>query len=349
MILRTTRFRGAAVSLLILAASLATLALILTASGYDAGLALGALWHGSFGSFDAFASGTLVRAIPLILIGLGFALALRGGMLNIGAEGQFLVGAMAATWLGTHLGGWPALAAIPATWLVAFAAGMLWILAPVVLRVRYGVLEVISTLLLNFVAEALVSFMVQGPLQERSGIYPQSDPIAEAARLPLFPGTRLHLGIVVALVLAAGLWFFAARTLAGFRLLAAGSGPRAARLIGRIDVTRTAAIALLVSGGLAGLAGAAEVGGVSYALYVNLSPGYGFTAIAVALLARLHPAGIVATGIAFGALETGAGAMQRDAGIPAVIVYVVEAVVILALLLADARARKVRPFAGAAA
>ena len=114
-------------------------------------------------------------------------------------------------------------------------------------------------------------------------------------------------------------------------------------------MTRTAAIALLVSGGLAGLAGAAEVGGVSYALYVNLSPGYGFTAIAVALLARLHPAGIVATGIAFGALETGAGAMQRDAGIPAVIVYVVEAVVILALLLADARARKVRPFAGAAA
>jgi simple sugar transport system permease protein len=222
------------------------------------------------------------------------------------------------------------------------------VVVPVVLRVKYGVLEVISTLLLNFVAEALVSLMVQGPLRERTGIYPQSDPIAEAARLPLLPGTRLHLGIVVTLGIACGLWIFFARTLGGFRLLAAGSGPRAAALIGRIDVTRTAAFALLISGGLAGLAGAIEVGGVSYALYPNLSPGYGFTAIAVALLARLHPPAIVVTGILFGALETGAGAMQRDAGIPAVIVYVVEAVVILALLLADARPPKARAFGGAA-
>ena len=340
---------GFGAPLVILAGSLAGMALVLSLAGYDAALALDALWRGAFGSLDAFASGTLVRAVPLILIALGFALALRGGMLNIGAEGQFLAGATAAAWLGVHLAGWPAIAALPATWLVAFAAGLLWVVVPVVLRVRYGVLEVISTLLLNFVAEALVSFMVQGPLQERTGIYPQSDPIAEAARLPLFPGTRLHLGIVVALAIAAGLWFFFARTLGGFRLLAAGSGPRAAALIGRIDVTRTAAAALLVSGGLAGLAGAMEVGGVSYALYPNLSPGYGFTAIAVALLARLHPPAIVAAGLFFGALETGAGAMQRDAGIPAVIVYVVEAVVILALLLADARTRKVRGLGGAVA
>jgi simple sugar transport system permease protein len=343
------RHGGFTAPLVILAGSLAGMALVLSLAGYDAALALDALWRGAFGSLDAFASGTLVRAVPLVLIALGFALALRGGMLNIGAEGQFLAGATAAAWLGVHLAGWPAIAALPATWLVAFAAGLLWVVVPVVLRVRYGVLEVISTLLLNFVAEALVSFMVQGPLQERTGIYPQSDPIAEAARLPLFPGTRLHLGIVVALAIAAGLWFFFARTLGGFRLLAAGSGPRAAALIGRIDVTRTAAAALLVSGGLAGLAGAMEVGGVSYALYPNLSPGYGFTAIAVALLARLHPPAIVAAGLFFGALETGAGAMQRDAGIPAVIVYVVEAVVILALLLADARTRKVRGLGGAVA
>ncbi len=341
--------REFAVPLLIVGGSVIGLAGVLAAAGYDAGPALEAMWRGAFGSVDAFASGTLVRSVPLILIALGFAFALRGGMLNIGAEGQFLAGATVAAWIGVHLTAWPAVAAIPATWLMAVAAGMLWMLIPVMLRVKYGVLEVISTLLLNFVAEALVSFMVQGPLQERTGIYPQSDPIADAARLPLFPGTRLHLGIVVALVVAAGLWYFFARTLAGFRLLAAGSGPRAAVLVGRIDVTRMAAVALFVSGGLAGLAGAMEVGGVSFALYPNLSPGYGFTAIAVALLARLHPPAIVVTGILFGALETGAGAMQRDAGIPAVIVYVVEAVVILALLLADARARKVRAFGGAMA
>jgi simple sugar transport system permease protein len=325
---------------LIVAGSIAGLAAALALAGYDPALALGALWRGAFGSLDAIASGTLVRATPLILIALGFALALRGGMLNIGAEGQFLAGAMAATWLGVHLQGWPSLAAIPATWLVAFAAGVLWVVVPVVLRVRYGVLEVISTLLLNFVAEALVSLMVQGPLQERSGIYPQSDPIAAAARLPVVPGTRLHLGIALAIVLAGVLWFYFSRTLAGFRLLAAGAGPKAAALTGRIDVTRTAALALLISGGIAGLAGASEVGGVSHALYSNLSPGYGFTAIAVALLARLQPPAIILTGILFGALETGAGAMQRDAGIPAVIVYVVEAVIILALLLADARGRR---------
>jgi simple sugar transport system permease protein len=341
--------RAAAPPLLILAGALAGLALCLSLAGYDAALALTALWNGAFGSLDAFASGTLVRAVPLILIALGFALALRGGMLNIGAEGQFLAGATAATWAGVHLAGWPAIAAIPATWVVALAAGVLWVVVPVVLRVRYGVLEVISTLLLNFVAEAMVSFMVQGPLQEQTGIYPQSDPIAETARLPLLPGTRLHLGFVVALVACGMLWFYFSRTLGGFRLRAAGSGPRAAALVGRIDVTRTAAIALLMSGGLAGLAGAMEVGGVSYALYPNLSPGYGFTAIAVALLARLNPGAIVITGIFFGALETGAGAMQRDAGIPAVIVYVVEAVVILALLLADARRRKLRALEGAPA
>ncbi|HEU4828906.1 MAG TPA: ABC transporter permease [Gemmatimonadales bacterium] len=343
------RLREYAVPALIVAGAIAALAAALGIAGYDPELALGALWRGSVGSFDAFASGTLVRAVPLIIIALGFALALRGGMLNIGAEGQFLAGAVAATWLGTHLAGWPALLAIPATWLVALAAGLLWIVVPVVLRVKYGVLEVITTLLLNFVAEALVSFMVQGPLQEQTGIYPQSDPIAEAARLPLLPGTRLHLGIGVALILAVVLWFFFARTLAGFRLLAAGSGPRAAALAGRIDVTRMAALALLVSGALAGLAGATEVGGVSYALYPNLSPGYGFTAIAVALLARLHPPAIVVTGILFGALETGAGAMQRDAGIPAVVVQAVEAAIILALLLADARTHRGRAYAGAAA
>jgi general nucleoside transport system permease protein len=213
-------------------------------------------------------------------------------------------------------------------------------LAPVWLKLRFGVLEVISTLLLNFVAESLVSLMVQGPLQESQHIYPQSDPIAEAARLPVLPGTRLHAGLLLALVGAAMLWYVFARTLWGFRLRAVGAGPRAAEISGRIDARRMGAVALLASGALAGLAGGVEVSGVSYALFQNLSPGYGFTAIAVALLARLHPLGVVATGILFGALEAGAGAMQRDAGVPAVAVYVVEAVVIVVVLLAEASARR---------
>ena len=192
----------------------------------------------------------------------------------------------------------------------------------------------ISTLLLNFVALSLVSFMVQGPLQERGGIYPQSDAIAEAARLPLLPGSRLHAGLVLAVAGGLVLWFLFARTLWGFQLRAVGMGPRAAEVSGRIDSQRVSAMALLISGAIAGLAGGVEVSGVSYALFQNLSPGYGFTGIAVALLGGLHPIGVVIAGILFGALEAGAGAMQRDAGIPAVAVYVVEAVVIIVALLA---------------
>jgi general nucleoside transport system permease protein len=319
---------------------LLVLAAGLQVAGYDAVNALAALWDGAAGSWYAITSATLVRAVPLIIIGLGIALAFRGGAFNIGAEGQFYAGAIAATWVGLHVGGRPWALAATSVLLAGTLAGMAWVLVPVWLKLRFGVLEVISTLLLNFVAESLVSLMVQGPLQESQHIYPQSDPIVEAARLPLLPGTRLHAGLLLALLGAAALWYVFARTLWGFRLRAVGAGPRAAEISGRIDARRMGAVALLVSGALAGLAGGVEVSGVSYALFQNLSPGYGFTAIAVALLARLHPAGVIATGILFGALEAGAGAMQRDAGVPAVAVYVVEAVVIVVVLLAEASARR---------
>ena len=334
----------ASATLLLLAAGLAL-------GGYDAGAALAALWRGSFGSWYVFTSATLVRATPLIVIALGFALAFRGGALNIGAEGQFYAGATAAAWTGLHTGSVPGPVAIALVWAAALLGGLLWIAVPVLLRLRYGVLEVISTLLLNFVAESAVSLMVLGPMQEASRIYPQSDPIAESARLPLLPGTRLHLGILIALLLAGALWFIFARTLWGFRLLAAGLGPKAAVVSGGVNVRRATAVALLASGAIAGLAGGIEVSGVSYALYPNLSPGYGFTAIAVALLARLQPPAIVLSGIFFGALEAGAGAMQREAGVSAVVVYVVEATVIIGLLLADARARRaaIAPAGSAAA
>ena len=315
----------------------------LGAAGYDAVAALGALWRGAFGSWYAVSSATLVRAVPLIIIGLGLALAFRAGGFNNGAEGQFYAGATAATWIGLEVGHLPPALALTAVAGAALLAGAAWMALPVLLRVRYGVTEVISTLVLNFVAESMVSLMVQGPLQESQGIYPQSDTIAAGARLPLLSG-RLHAGILLALAGAAALWYVFARTVYGFRLRVVGTGPRAAEISGRIDAGRTVAGALLASGAIAGLAGGVEVSGVSYALFQNLSPGYGFTAIAVALLARLHPAGVVVAGLLFGALEAGAGAMQRDAGVPAVAVYVVEAVVILVVILAEAIRQ--RPAAG---
>jgi len=319
-----------------IALGLATLAVGLEAAGYDALFALAALWTGAFGSWDALVSNTLVRAVPLILIGLGLALAFRAGALNIGAEGQFYAGAIAATWIGLHVAERAPVIAITALLVGSAIAGAAWVTVPVWLKLRFGVVEVISTLLLNFVALSLVSLMVLGPLQERGRVYPQSDAIAESARLPLLAGTRLHVGLVLALLAGLILWFVFARTLWGFRLRAVGVGPRAAEISGRIDSQRVGAWALLFSGAMAGLAGGVEVSGVSYALFQHLSPGYGFTAIAVALLANLHPAAVILAGILFGALEVGAGAMQREAGVPAVAVYVVQAVIIIVALIATA-------------
>lgn len=316
----------------------ATLVLVagLAVAGFDPLTALGAMIRGAAGSPYAFFSQTLLRSTPLILVGLAVAFAFRSGALNIGAEGQFYAGAIAATWGGLHAGGLPPLLAIPWVLLLGALAGAAWGALPALLRVRFGVLEVISTLLLNFVAESMVSWLVSGPLQEARHAYPQSDPIAANAHLPLLTG-RLHLGFLLALALAALLWWFFARTRLGFELRAAGAGPRAAETSARIPVTRRLGQALVVSGAIAGLAGAVEVSGVSFALFQSLSPGYGFSGIAVALLARLDPRGVIVSGIVFGALEAGAAGMQRDAGVPSVIVYVVEAVVIIAILIAGRR------------
>jgi general nucleoside transport system permease protein len=314
---------------------LATLYLGLAASGYDAGLALGAMWRGAFGSSDAIVSAVLPRSVPLILIGLGLGVAFSAGALNIGGEGQFYAGAIVATWVGGHVAGLPGVLALPSVLLAAAVAGAATAAVAAALRLRFGVLEVITTLLLNFVAEAFVSWMVQGPLQERPGIYPQSEPVPVSARLPHLAGTRLHLGFALALGLAVVAWMVRRGTLWGLQLRATGLNPVAASVTGRVRVRRVFAQAMLLSGAMAGLAGGTEITGVSFALYQNLSPGYGFTAIAVALLARLEPLATVVTGLIFAALEAGATGMQREAGVPAVAVYVVEAVVIVVVLLAD--------------
>jgi len=323
-----------------LAAGFGVLALGLEVAGFSSVQALAAMWQGAFGSWYAVTSATLVRAIPLIIIGLGIAFAFQAGAFNIGAEGQFLAGAIAATWVGLQAGSWHPVFGITLPLLAAICAGGLWVTVPAWLRTRFGVLEVISTLLLNFVAEALVSLMVLGPLQESRGIYPQSDPVAMEARLPFLPGTRLHWGFPLAVVLAVTLALARSRTLWGFWFRAVGASPRAAQVAGRVNVPRVIAVALVGSAMLAGLAGGMEVTGVTYGLFQNLSPGYGFTAIAVALLARLNPLGIIGAGILFAGLETGAAAMQRDAGVAAVAVYVVEAIIIVVVLVGDALSRR---------
>ncbi len=317
-------------------------AVLLLAGGYDPLAAATALARGAFGSWSAFTSITLVRSVPLILTGLAVALAFRAGVWNIGAEGQLYAGAIAAVWVGLVGGSLPAPVLVPLVLGAALVGGAVWALVPTAMRVRLGVGEVITTILMNFVGIHLAGLMVHGPLQEARGVFPQTDPIAEAARLPaVLPGSRLHLGFVVALLLAGALAVGLARSRFGFRVRAVGASPEAARISGRIEVDRVIVTTFLCSGAIAGLAGGVEVSGLTYALYEDLSPGWGYTAIAVALLAGLDPLGVVLTGILFGALQAGAGAMQRDAGIPAAWVGVVEALVILAVLGLD-RARRMR-------
>jgi simple sugar transport system permease protein len=234
---------------------------------------------------------------------------------------------------------------MPAVLLAGAVAGAAWAGIAAVLRARFHVLEVISTIMLNFIAGYLVSYLVRGPLQEPTRIYPQTSSIVEAARLPRFGDTtRLHIGFAIAVIICAAAWWVLRHTAAGFRLRVVGANPMAAFSAGLINVSRTTSRAFLLSGAIAGLAGAIEASGVTFALYENISPGYGFTAIAVALLARLDPLAVIGTGVIFGALESGAAAMQRDAGVPSVIVSVVEALIILALVAVE-RARANRRIA----
>lgn len=310
---------------------------VIAAGGHDVTAALSALVSGSFGSPFAIFSATLVRATPLILLGVAVGLAFRAGVLNIGAEGQFLVGASAAVAVGLATQGrMPSPLALTLSLVAGTFAGSAWAGIAAVLKRRFGVLEVISTLLLNFVATFTLSYLVRGPLQEPTRVYPYSPSLSDALHLPLLlAGQRLHVGFVFAIVLAAVTWWALRATAMGFRIRAVGDGAAAARSAGLVDVAGVIFRVFLASGAIAGFAGAVETTGVTFRLFEGISPGYGYSAIAVALLARLHPLAIVGTGIFFGALEAGAAAMQRDAGIPAQFALIVEALVILVVLAVD--------------
>lgn len=291
-----------------------------------------ALFGGAFGSASAVAD-TLTKTIPLLLTGLGVALAFRVRLWNIGGEGQFLVGALAASAMGAYtLDGLPAPLLIPLVLLAGSIAGAAWAGLAGWMRVARGVPEVISTIMLNFVAAQLLSYLVHGPMQERSHAQPASKALPSNATLPtIWPGTTLHAGLLLALIAAVVVAITLSQTRFGFALRVVGANPKAARVAG-IDVNRTRLTAMLWSGALCGLAGAVELSGIIGTLYENYAPGYGFAAVAVALLGRLNPYGIIASALFFGALTAGSSSMERAAGVSANLSYVVQAVTLLVLL-----------------
>ena len=325
---------------LIFAAAVLAVALLIAAAGYDVSRAGQAAVHGAFGSSFAVISATLKRATPIVMLGLAVAVAFRAGVLNIGAEGQFLAGATSACALGLAVDGSAGRGLVVAELCIGIIAGGCWAGVAALLKRRFGVMQVVSTLLLNFVALNLVGFLIRGPLQEPTGSYPQSSVLDPAGRLPLlFAGQRLHAGFVLALIAAGVSWWVFRSTAAGFRLKITGASRAASATSGLVNVDDVQTWALIVSGAIAGLAGACEVTGVTYALYEGLSPGYGYTAIAVALLGGLNPLGVVASAMLFGALGAGADAMQRDAGVPAEFAAVAAALVILGVLAVPGAAR----------
>jgi simple sugar transport system permease protein len=325
-------------SVMALAAAFAVSAVIILMSGGNPLVAFSALFNGAFGGIDSL-SEVAVKACPLLLAGLAVAVAFRTGVWNIGVEGQLLMGGMVMAAAGSKLDGVHGLVGLTLCLIAAAAAGGAWAMIAAVLKVRRNVNEIISTIMLNFIALGLIGYLVQGPFMEAGGSYPQTDAIAAAVWMPrLFPPHRLHAGIMLALVLAAAVQVLLFRTVAGYEMRAAGLNQSAARLAG-IDVGRRLLLALVLSGALAGLAGAVEVSAITRRMYENFSPGWGFTAIAVALLGRLNPAGVIVAAFFFGALDAGSNAMQRVAGVSSVLVSVIQATVILFMLMLDRRAR----------
>ncbi|MET0773092.1 MAG: ABC transporter permease, partial [Candidatus Limnocylindrales bacterium] len=273
----------------------------------------------------------LVASTPLLLAGLAVAIAFRAGYWNIGAEGQLLAGAMAAGGLGMVLHDVPPVVAIPVMILGGALAGAAWALVPALLRVRLGIDEVVTTLLLNPVALLLVKALVQGPWRDPSGIT-ESPPIAETAHFPqLIERSRLHLGFLIAVIGILVAWYVLTRTATGLRVRAVGLAPGAARFAG-IRVERTLLRVALVSGAIAGIAGVSEVAGIQYRLTSGLSPGYGYTGVVVAMLGGLTMPGVLLAGLLLGDLTIGASIAEGRMGVPSQMGELIQGVLLLAVV-----------------
>ena len=293
---------------------------------------LGQIATGALGSKLAILE-TLNRATPLIFTGLAVAVAFRAKLWNIGAEAQLYAGAIVAVLLGTGALGSPLV--LPVSAMVAMLAGALLLLGPVLLKTRLGVDEVVTTLLLNFIMLLFVSYLLEGPMKDPMGMgWPKSPALIAEARLPrIVEGLRLHWGFALAVLAAVVVWVIQTTTTLGFEIRAVGQNPEAARFAG-MPVNAVLVKTALLSGGLAALAGWSEVAGLKGHLSSDLSPGFGYTGIIVAMLALLHPLGVILTAIFVAGIFVGSDAMSRAAGVPTYIADMLMATALLFMVLA---------------
>jgi len=307
--------------------------LLVSRATFDPGLPLkayGALVSGSLGSFDGLVE-TCVQAAPLLLAGLGVAVGFRAGLFNIGAQGQFLLGALGSVWIGAALADASPFISIPLALVVGVLIGALWAGIAGYLKATSGAHEVVTTIMLNYTALAVLSWIVVGPLRLTNSPQPVTAGVGQAA-LPVFIGQDGHIGILLALAAVPLMWFLLYRTTIGFEIRSVGANPEAARYAGmrpRFVIILTMALA----GGLAGLAGGITLLGLNHQMPAGYSTTVGFDAITVALLGRSNPWGVLPASLLFGAMRAGAGLMQIQAGVPAELVYIIQAIILLFLII----------------
>ena len=284
---------------------------------------------------------TLVQSTPLIFTGLALALGFRAGLFNIGAEGQLFIGAIFAVAAGIYIKGLPPIIHVPLAFLIGALGGALWGFVPGILKAKTGAHEVINTIMMNYIAFRLSEWLLRGPLQAPNSFVPISANIEDSAKLWKFFGSpiRFHAGFLIALLMACLVYWFLFKTRWGFDFRSVGVNPRASRYSG-MNIVLVTVLAMSFSGALAGMAGANEVLEVNHNLAVAFSSGYGFDAIAIALLGKSHPFGVVLAALLFGALRSGATQMQLQAGIPIDIISVMQAF-ILAFIAAPAIIRTI--------
>jgi simple sugar transport system permease protein len=319
---------------LAIAATVIVASLLAMLAGANPFAVLGLILKGAAGSKFAVLE-TLNRATPLIFTGLAVAVAFRARLWNIGAEAQLYAGALMTVVLGTGALPWSATALLPLLVVVSMLAGAAVLLVPALLKVRFGVDEVVTTLLFNFIFLLFISLLLEGPLKDPMGMgWPKSERLIAEARLPrIVEGLRLHWGFALALISAALVWVIQRRTTLGYEMRAVGLNREAARFAG-IPVNAVLIKTALLSGGLAALAGFSEVAGVKGSLTLDLSPGFGYTGIIVAMLALLNPLGVIAAALFVAGIFVGADSMSRAVGVPTYLADIMLATALLLMVLA---------------
>lgn len=320
-----------------LALAMLTIAIIFAVLGVNPLVAFQRIFRGGFGSVYGLQE-TLTKTIPLILAGVGLTLAFKGRMYNIGAEGQLLMGAIFATGVSRLLPDWPGFLLLPAMFLGGFAGGALWAAIPAILKTRFRVDEVLTSLMLVYVANEAVKFLVYGPWRgsDTRG-FPITDEFPAAAHIPTILGTRIHYPtLIIAILLAILIYLLLTRTKLGYEIRVTGENPDASRYAG-MDYQKIALLVMIISGGLAGLAGMGEVAGIHFRLRPPeaISPGYGFTAIIVAWLARLNPLAAILTAFLLGGLLVGGDAIQIALNLPAATVQIFNGVILLFVIASE--------------